>query len=452
MSVSRHKQKVLHRLAPSPRSLGGSGYTERMCEAIASRIKAEFRQYFGEDAVVLVRAPGRVNLIGEHTDYSRLPVLPFCIQRSTWVAGRPTNDGVVRIHSRQMSPPARLHRAALAMAVPRPTWHRYIAGALTELVDLAPSGGAELLVDSDLPRLGGLSSSSALTVGLMLALDHLWQGSLARDELIARAIVAERHVGVEGGGMDQTVIVYGITGRAMRIDFAPPSTRAIAMPSELRFVIAYSGGPAPKVDGAREAYNRCVVGARIASQLLASGLRWTAPDELCLGTIAKDRSLEALIEASHELPAAVSAHEVAQNHGIEVDRLVRLTADRFDAHAALPVRAIARHILSETQRVGALEQALASGALETVGEQLDASHRSLAEDYLCSTPALDELCDAMRHAGALGAKLTGAGFGGFALAAATEANVPRIIDVAKRATGGPAFEVFASDGATLVPQ
>ncbi len=383
-----------------------------------------------------------MNLIGEHTDYSDLPVLPMAIGQALMVAASARDDGVVRVASSQFEMPAELHRGQRDEELGAP-WHRYLAGALAQLADIAPSKGADIFVFGDLPSSGGLSSSSALTVGVLAALSEVWGERLAQEELVSRAIVAERHVGVESGGMDQTVIVFAEAGNALRIDFKPPVRRLVAIPEGLAFVVASSGEEAPKGGGVREQYNERVVGARIAASMIADEVGVDLEVPPTLGQISDVDVVDILVDG---LPERVTPQEVAHGARVEVARLVQLTSSTFDHMAKVPVKRIARHILSEAERVGLAEAALQAGDLKHFGALLNESHNSLREDFRCSTPALDRVCAAMRKAGAFGARLTGAGFGGFALAACAPGDVEAVVAAAIAATGGPAFEVRASDG------
>ncbi|MBI5949643.1 MAG: hypothetical protein HY875_15995 [Chloroflexi bacterium] len=409
-------------------------------------IRTAFRLRFGEDPTVVVRAPGRVNLIGEHTDYSGLPVLPIAIDRALLIAAGPGPEGMVEAASGAFEGDAALDRQHPNAGVSAP-WHRYLAGALTEITAAAPGTGARILVDGDLPGEGGLSSSSALTCGLLEALNHAWAAGLDREAIVQRAIVAERHVGVETGGMDQEVIVFAEAGTALRIDFDPPARRAVPLPPGLALVVAYSGEAAPKGTSARDSYNERVVGARIAAAMLADsvGLDIGAPPRLC--EVADVDVVDILVD---ELPERMSPQEAAHGAGVELERLVQLTADRFDTRTKVPVKRLARHILAEAVRVDEAEAALRANDLAAFGRLLNESHNSLREDFRCSTPALDRICAAMRKAGAFGARLTGAGFGGFAVAACAPASVAAVIAAAEAATGGPAFEVRASGGLSLL--
>ncbi len=133
-----------------------------------------------------------------------------------------------------------------------------------------------------------------------------------------------------------------------------------------------------------------------------------------------------------------------------VERIVSLSAAHFDSAKKVPVKSYARHVLAEAERVNAAEAALVAGDLKAFGKTMNESHDSLRQDYRCSTPALDRVAAAMRKAGAFGARLTGAGFGGYAVAACPTEAVARVIEAALTATGGPAFEVRASDGVRLL--
>jgi galactokinase len=402
-------------------------------------LRTAFASLYDRPATALVRAPGRVNLIGEHTDYSDLPVLPIAMDRATWLAAAPRDDGVLRARSTRFEGEAILQPDGAGGSA---AWHRYLAGALAQLPDLAGGRGADLLVGGDLPTTGGLSSSSSFTVGLLASLNQIWELGLELDRLVELAIVAERHVGVESGGMDQTVIAHASAGTALRIDFAPPRVRRVPLPPELRVVVAYSGQEAPKGGSARDAYNERVIGCRLAAALLGHRLDREAR---VLGQVARDADAKMLTD----LPERATPARVARELGVDPRPLVQFTAGAFDPEQPVPVRTFARHVLSEAERVDRAEAALAADDLEGFGGLLDASHHSLASDYRCSTEGLDRLCQAMRDAGALGARLTGAGFGGYALAAARPDRIDAVIDAAKACVRGPVFETFAADGLTV---
>lgn len=244
--------------------------------------------------------------------------------------------------------------------------------------------------------------------------------------------------------MDQTVIAHARPGTALRIDFDPPQRRYVSIPPDIRFVVAYSGQDAPKGGRAGDLYNARVVGCRIAASILAAraGIDISLPP--LLGRIAR---LKDVMEALEELPEETSPLAAADAHRIEIGALVDFAAGRFDPERVVPVRETARHVLSEARRVEEAEATLIAGDHEALGALLDASHHSLRA-FGAVTPALDLLTQAMRDAGAYGARLTGAGFGGYALSATAADRVDAVISAAVETTGGPAFEVRSSGGLT----
>lgn len=411
-----------------------------MTHQLASSLVEPFAAAFGGPPAVVFRAPGRVNLIGEHTDYSHLPVLPFAIDRALLVAAAPADDGIVEVRSEAFSPPALITRAGEGGGAP---WHAYIAGALRETADLAPGRGARVLVTGDLPPAAGLSSSSALSVGLIAALAAAWDAPLDAAAIAGRATAGERHAGAETGGMDQLVIALAEPGAALRIDFDPPARRAVPIPLGFTFVVAFSGEEAAKAGAARDAYNERVIGARIGAAMLLDQLGLDVPPEPRLRDAWGADAVPILVD---ELPPEIAVREVARSVGVDATALSRLTAGTFDNTKRVPVRKIVRHILAEADRVDAAEQALRAGDGPALGALLNASHESLRGNFGCSTPALDRLCAAMRKAGAWGARLTGAGFGGCALALVPPEAVEAVVAAAIGATGGPAFQVHAAGG------
>ncbi|MFN7974247.1 MAG: galactokinase family protein [Acidobacteriota bacterium] len=394
---------------------------------MAQPIEDAFLLRFGHPPAVVARAPGRVNLIGEHTDYSLLPVLPIAIGPSIRVAALPSDEGRVE---------------AVSLAEPGDAWQRYVRGALDLLPERPRGAGAKLMVGGDLPSMGGLSSSSALTVGVLAALDLLWALGLDRDELVRRAIAAERSVGIECGGMDQTVIVHGRAGMAVHVSFLPAELRHVPLPAELGIVAAHSGVAARKSGAAGDLYDARVIGCRIAAAMISADLGREAADPPVLGHVACAAGIGAAIG---RLPDELTVLESALHLGVAAWPLARLSRGTFPEDVPVAIREPARHVIDEATRVGDAVLALVREDLAAFGSLLDASHASL-QRFGASTGELDRLVAAMRAAGAFGARLTGAGFGGFAIAAAPRANVAAVVDAAVRATGGPAFEVRAADG------
>lgn len=405
------------------------------------KVRRLFKERYGHRPAEIVHSPGRINIIGEHTDYSLLPVLPVAMNRGNRIAIASTDDGRIVAQSANFaSEDADLQRDHLPKQPERP-WHRYLLGVVEQLAKYAPGKGAEIAICGDLPFTGGLSSSSSLVLGLLEAFNLAWDLGLARAALVDIAVAAERLVSVECGQMDQRIIAFGQPERALRIDFSPLNHRPVPLPRDLCFVAAYSGEGALKGGNAKQSYNDRVIGCRLAARLLAQ--RLNLPPSMVLGSLMGAPGLGA---AAATLPDAASAREIAEALGIVVDPLLEMSSGEFPAERIIPIRGPALHVFGEAHRVEDMEIALLEGNLSRIGSLLDQSHTSLATLFGCSTPSLDQLCKDLRRAGALGARLTGAGFGGYAIAAATPETIDDVLDAASARTGGPAFEVVAGPG------
>ncbi len=391
----------------------------------AEKAVAIFEERFRRPPDAVAVAPGRVNLIGEHTDYSLLPVLPMAIERGVAVAVGVGPDGRIRGVSATEGP---VDGTASTVG----GWGRYVAAALavSEL-----DGGVDVAVEADLPSAGGLASSSALTVATLAALHQAVGRPLGADGLVAMAVRAERALGVAGGEMDQTVIVHGQAGSALRIDFLPPSRRFVPVPGTWSVVVADTGTPAAKAGEARAGYNARVVATRLGAALLAHRTGTDAGAPPVLGAVVGERHLGPLVD---DLPERASPLDVAERTSVDVDVLIG-SPPLADAESPLPVREVVRHVVSEAVRVDRFEEAMRAGDLTAAGILLDDSQRSL-ERFGVSTPEIEHLVRTLRAAGAAGCRITGAGFGGHVVALCR----PDQTATVTRAGGG--FEVRPSDG------
>ena len=371
----------------------------------------------GAGPVVLSRAPGRVNIIGEHTDYNGLPVLPFAGGGDVLVAARPRTDGVVE--AANLDARFARRRFAPGTAIPpfvQGDWGNYVKAATQALATAGmalPAGGASLLVDGQIPAAAGMSSSSALVVACALAILGLRDRSIdprVLAELLARG---EQYVGTLSGGMDQAAILLGRPGHALRIDFHPLRARPVPVPCEAAFIVAQTGEEAPKAGAARGRYNQRVVECRVACALLGRRLQVELPN---LGALADPTGvLDALADLLPD--GAVTRDALVRRFGLTasaVEQLVPPSVALAEPNRFV-LRARVRYVLQEAARVASVETALARRDLEAVGALLDASHGSAAMDYGTSTAAADALVRVGREAGALGGRLMGAGFGGSVL-------------------------------------
>jgi galactokinase len=325
-------------------------------------------------------APGRVNLIGDHTDYTGGLVLPMAIDRGTTIEGSPTACPEVRLTSADESGAAVVPLDITDPASIEPLWARYVAGVVSVL---RPRTGFIGSVESTLPLGAGLSSSSSLTVATALALG--FEGSSLS---LARACQRAEQTSsrVPGGIMDQLVAAAGRAGHAILIDCSTLAMTPVPLPTDLDVIVVHSG------------IRRALVGT-----------------------------------AYTERRAQCEAAERALNGRLR-DATVTDTRRLSDPL----LRRRARHVVTENQRVRAFADALRVGDAATAGATMVESHVSLRVDFEVSTPELDALVERLTHTpGVLGARLTGAGFGGCVVALAERGAV---LDV-------DGWRVQAADGA-----
>jgi galactokinase len=345
------------------------------------------------------RAPGRVNLIGDHTDYHDGFVLPMAVDRDCMVAARRREDGRVTVRSVELA--GEVDVAANGSDDPEavePGWGRYVAGVVRSLgsTGRAPAG-LDAVVSSSVPVGSGLSSSAALEVAIALALTDAAGFALPAAEL-ARACQRGEHLatGVPSGVMDQLVALLGRAGHALLIDCRTLGAEPIALPDALAVLVVDSGLPRTLADSAYA--ERRAEGERVAARLGVTALR--------------------------DAPLDVVRNEPR-----------------------------ARHVVTENQRVFEFADALRAGAAARLGSLLLASHASLRDDYEVSTPELDLAVELLVEHGALGARLTGAGFGGCVVGLVPRADVAavasRTVAQYRAETGldAEAFVVQAVDGA-----
>ncbi|MEZ5380647.1 MAG: galactokinase family protein [Microthrixaceae bacterium] len=333
-------------------------------------------------------APGRVNLIGDHTDYAGGLVLPMAIDLGTTFTLRPGGT-VLTVTSGQRQPlkldvPVRKGLAA-HLAGLEPAWGRYVAAMAVELG--ATTGGRGELTTT-LPVGAGLSSSSSLEVATALALGYVGQPL----ELARLAQRAERAAsGVQGGIMDQLVIAAGRSGHGLLIDCATERYRHVPIPPEVEVWVAHSG-----------------VSRRLSSS----------------GYSERRDATERAARLIGPLPTA--------------------SAEAIESLEDPVLRRRARHVRSECDRVEVFAAALAAGDSAAAGAAMVASHNSLRDDFDVSVPALDTLVESLcERPDVFGARLTGAGFGGCVVALARAGS--DLGDAAARV-----WRVRPSDGARLI--
>jgi galactokinase len=358
----------------------------------ADSASIRFRELFGDSGEVRVAlAPGRVNLIGEHTDYNEGWALPMAIDRYLSVAFRPRSDGRIRAHACAFDETAEVELATLAPGAHQ-GWLAYVAGTAWAMAEAGHElVGVDCVIDGDVPVGAGLSSSAALEIAvgraLFAAASISWDETDSPPELARLGQLAENHyVGVACGRMDQLASACSRYRCALLIDFRWLETRPVPMPRGARVVVMHTG---VERSLSSSAYNERRSSCEEALGILESRV---------VGARAlRDVSLRQLEEAR--------------------DRMPEVTYRR------------ARHVIEENARPAALVAALLSEDLETAGSLMNDSHASLRDLYEVSSVELDRMTELAREQpGCFGARLTGAGFGGCAIALVAADSVAAFVE------------------------
>jgi galactokinase len=362
-----------------------------------SQIEKKFLETFGAEPDLVAAAPGRVNLIGEHIDYSDGFVLPFAIKDRTLVAARKRNDSTVRIASAQRR--NKIVTVDISRVKPglKGEWERYALGVLWAL---GVKEGVDLLIDGHVPLGAGLS------------MNHLFDLGFNLEELARLTQKAEnQYVGVPCGIMDQSVSLMATQGSALLLDCRDLTTKNIP------FDVASSGLELLIID--TQAHHALTDGGyakrRASCESVVAKLGITSLRELTMQQLENSRGL--------------------------------LTETEF-------VRA--RHAVTEMKRVIKCVQALSDSNFALVGELINQSHASLRDDYTVSCPELDTAVDAALAAGALGARMVGGGFGGSAIALIQASKTTETIKTIEKAFSSKKFKAprfftsLPSQGAELI--
>jgi len=348
--------------------------------ALSAALRDRFAERVGEPPKVVGRAPGRVNLIGEHTDYNAGLCLPVALPHATYAAARARDDDRVRVASLQQDDgwEGTLDEAGSATG-----WAGYAAGVVWALREAGLDvPGVDLVVDSRVPLGAGLSSSAALECAVGAAVAGLL--GLDLDDEVRRALVdagirAETEVvGAPTGGMDQTVAVLGEAGHALLIDFGP-------------------GGGTTQVPLDLAGHTLLVTDTRVSHELTDGGYAARRAD----------------------CDAAVAALGVTSLREASLEQVATLDDER--------IRRRATHVVTEIARVTDAVAALEAGDWSEVGRLFDASHTSMRDDFEISCPELDAAVSVAVEAGAAAARMTGGGFGGSSVAVVPDERVDAVV-------------------------
>lgn len=360
-----------------------------------SAVDASFAAAFGAAPVVVALAPGRVNLIGEHTDYTGGFVLPVAIPQTTQVALRPRGDRLVRVVSQAVGTD-QPQTFELGREAKRGAWIDYVMGTTVALARAGhPTAGFDAMIASDVPMGAGLSSSAALEIALLRALRGAFALDLDDVALAKLGRAAETDfVGAPIGIMDQMAASLADAATALFIDTRTLEWTRYALPAEGELVVVDSG-------------------------------------------VAHDHATGDYATRRRECERATEL--------LGVERLRDVTDPARLGGLPEPLRRRARHVVTENARVLEAVDAIRSSDVVRLGRLLDASHASLRDDFEVSVPAVDRLVDiAQSDPDVLGARMTGGGFGGAIVALARRG---RGLEAARRIVGA-----YGAPGRALVPE
>lgn len=360
-----------------------------------------FEERYGRRPDGVWSAPGRVNLIGEHTDYNDGLVFPFAIERRTWAAVGMREDRLLTVHSGAMPEPAQASLDALDPSE-FDGWSAYVFGVVWAMrergVSLDGRVGVDIMLTSDVPLGAGLSSSAAIECGVALALNDLWDLGLSRRELIYVCQLAENGaVGAPTGNMDQTASLMGEAGHGVLIDVRAETAEPVA----LHF--------------ADEDLELLVIDTRVHHEHATGGYG------------ARRRSCE-------EGAAAMGVPSLRDLAESDLPRAAEVLDDETFRRV--------KHVVTENARVARTAQVVQADGPRAIGDLLVQSHASMRADFEISVPELDLAVETALANGAIGARMTGGGFGGAAIA---------LIDVGRADEVGAAIEAAFADSGFTAP-
>ncbi|XP_010259220.1 PREDICTED: galactokinase [Nelumbo nucifera] len=425
------------------------------------KLKAKFLEVFGHQPDVFARSPGRVNLIGEHIDYEGYSVLPMAIRQDTIVA--------IRKHDAGESPQLRIanvndkYTMCTYPADPNQDvdlknhkWgHYFICGykgyyeyAKSKGVDVGVPVGLDVLVDGTVPTGSGLSSSAAFVCSSTIAIMAAFGVNFPKKEIAQLTCECERHIGTQSGGMDQAISVMAKAGFAELIDFNPICATDVQLPAGGSFVIAHSLAESQKAVTAATNYNNRVVECRLAAVVL--GIKLGMKPQEAISKVKTLSDVEGLCvsfsSSCGSLDPVLAVKEFLKEEPYTAEEIEKITEENLpsvlgSSPTSLDVLRAAKHfklfqrashVYSEAKRVHDFKDTVSSNLsdedkLKQLGDLMNESHYSCSVLYECSCPELEELVKICRENGALGARLTGAGWGGCAVALVKENIVPQFI-------------------------
>ncbi|XP_032688245.1 N-acetylgalactosamine kinase [Odontomachus brunneus] len=409
------------------------------------RLTTHFVSKYNVEPAFFVRVPGRVNLIGEHIDYCGYAVCPMAIEQDILVAMALSKDNEIQLTN--VDPKYKDFRCSfediesyVSESESGPTWHKYFLCGVKGALEVVPAEsvpmGVLVAVWGNIPANSGLSSSSALVSAALLSIVHASQCQLTKHELATISARAERHIGTQGGGMDQAIAFLGKSGTAKLIEFNPLRASDVTLPKNAVFVIAHSQAFHNKASTGD--FNLRVAECRLAAQMVAKkrDKDWEHVQRLIdvqeRLAFNLDEMITAVMTELHEEPYTLD--EICESLGTSYERLKETSlVGSFNTSQTFKLRQRALHVFQEAGRVLAFRRVneesgiMEHEKLQQLGSLMSKSHASLHKLYECSHPSVDALVERAVRCGAFGARLTGAGWGGCIVAIINKNEVQRFV-------------------------
>ncbi|CAH1372338.1 unnamed protein product [Tenebrio molitor] len=410
----------------------------------SQEVDTKFAARYKKNPDFYIRVPGRVNLIGEHVDYCGYGVCPMALEQDVFLAVSVEKDPILRLHNMDKQYTdfeCNLKNFSISVGDGAPEWHQYFLCGIKGIFDILPKDvdfkGMNVVVSGKVPLSAGLSSSSALVSAAALATAHAHNFPMSKEKIANLCAECERYIGTQGGGMDQAIAFLATEGCAKLIEFGPLRSTDITLPGGAVFVIAHSLAKLNKA--ATADFNCRVVECRLAGQIIAKkrGLEWASVKRLGDLQQALKVDLSEMItiveETLHEEP--YTKEEVIRELETTSDHLNDTSLTQNTRHIqTFKLRQRALHVFREARRVelfhSICNKPMDGTTLATLGRLMTDSHESLRDLYECSHPQLDRLVELSREL-TFGARLTGAGWGGCAVALVPQENLDKYMKTLK---------------------
>lgn len=405
---------------------------------------SRFESKYARKPEFLARAPGRVNVIGEHIDYCGYAVLPMTIEQDVVIACSTNDRSELRFGNVSESQYPDHTCPVEDFTIDGHKWYNYLLCGLRGIMEsfsLNKPIGMDILVNGNIPPSAGLSSSSALVCCAALTTAYANKIDMpSKKEFAELCAKCERYIGTEGGGMDQAISFLGAKDKALMIEFNPIRPMEVKLPQSIRFIIANSLVLENKA--AASQFNVRVAECRLSAQVIAKqkGKDWKQVRKLLTLQESLGLSLSQMAGVVHEVlhPGEYTREELCKILEITDEELQsECLNEKTKSVGLFKLHNRALHVFEEAHRVYAFKDTANSveddlDIPQVLGNLMDDSHKSCSELYECSCTQLDELVAACKSAGALGSRLTGAGWGGCTVSMVTEENAETFLETVQK--------------------